>query len=78
MARKRPVQVQKSEEAQAIGQRVARSPTVPPSKEAIERRAYEIFIARGEDPGDALSDWLHAERELASGDYPNARGIPPV
>jgi Protein of unknown function (DUF2934) len=33
-------------------------------EEEIRRRAYEIFLERGAEPGDALSDWLQAEREL--------------
>lgn len=36
-----------------------------PSIEAIERRAYELFVARGGAPGDPVADWLQAERELA-------------
>jgi hypothetical protein len=31
----------------------------------IAMRAYEIFKARNGEPGDPLSDWLQAERELA-------------
>jgi hypothetical protein len=34
--------------------------------EQIERRAYELYLARGDRQGDALSDWLAAERELKS------------
>jgi hypothetical protein len=30
----------------------------------IAARAYEIFKARNEEPGDPVSDWLQAEREL--------------
>jgi hypothetical protein len=33
-------------------------------EEEIRRRAYEIFLERGPDPGDELSDWLQAEDEL--------------
>lgn len=32
--------------------------------EAIERRAHEIFMARGAGPGRDLQDWLEAERQL--------------
>jgi hypothetical protein len=32
--------------------------------EAIERRAYEIYLERGRDDGHALDDWLRAEAEL--------------
>ena len=30
----------------------------------IARRAYEIFLGRNGDGGDATADWLQAEREL--------------
>jgi hypothetical protein len=30
----------------------------------VARRAQEIYLARGDGEGDALSDWLTAEREL--------------
>ena len=36
--------------------------------EAIERRAYEVYAARGRQPGHALDDWLCAESELAPQD----------
>ena len=36
----------------------------PIDVEAIRVRAYEIFLSRGNAEGDALSDWLRAEREL--------------
>ena len=35
-----------------------------PSHEEIRRRAYEIYLERGDSPGDELDDWLRAEREL--------------
>jgi len=34
-----------------------------PSHQDITQRAYEIYKARG-TAGDALTDWLQAEREL--------------
>jgi hypothetical protein len=37
-----------------------------PSREAIERRAYEIYIERGGVEGHDLEDWLAAEEELMS------------
>jgi hypothetical protein len=30
----------------------------------IRRRAYEIYLERGEQPGRDMDDWLQAEREL--------------
>jgi hypothetical protein len=35
--------------------------------EEIRRRAYEIYLERGEQPGRELDDWLQAERELKRG-----------
>jgi DUF2934 family protein len=34
--------------------------------EDIRRRAYEIYLERGEEPGLELDDWLQAEREIAA------------
>ncbi len=34
------------------------------SFEAVQRRAYELFLARGGRHGADLADWLAAEREL--------------
>jgi hypothetical protein len=35
-------------------------------EEEIRRRAYEIYLERGAQPGLELEDWLHAERELTA------------
>lgn len=35
--------------------------------EEIRRRAYEIYLERGAEPGRELDDWLQAERELERG-----------
>jgi len=35
--------------------------------EEIRRRAYEIYLERGEQPGRETEDWLQAERELERG-----------
>jgi hypothetical protein len=34
------------------------------SHEAIARHAFELFVQRGRVHGQALDDWLRAEREL--------------
>ncbi|HXB54206.1 MAG TPA: DUF2934 domain-containing protein [Vicinamibacteria bacterium] len=39
-------------------------PTGPPSADEVARRAYEIYLARGGEPGHEREDWLRAEREL--------------
>jgi Protein of unknown function (DUF2934) len=33
----------------------------------IARRAYDLYLARGREPGHQLDDWLQAERELRPG-----------
>jgi hypothetical protein len=35
-----------------------------PAREEIERRAYELYLARGKVHGYDQDDWLQAEREL--------------
>jgi hypothetical protein len=35
-----------------------------PSHDEIARRAYEISLQRGSQPGHELDDWLSAEKEL--------------
>ena len=42
-------------------------------EEDIRRRAYEIYLARGEEPGRDVEDWLQAERELMQ-DRPTESG----
>lgn len=37
------------------------------TEQAIRERAYEIFLARGNVPGNAVQDWLRAEQELRAG-----------
>lgn len=35
----------------------------PSLNEQIRRRAFELYVERGKQPGDAVADWLQAERE---------------
>lgn len=35
-----------------------------PGRDAIARRAFELYLARGREPGRDVEDWLRAEREL--------------
>ncbi|MFL5347352.1 MAG: DUF2934 domain-containing protein [Hyalangium sp.] len=49
---------------QAQSQNTART---GPTHEQIARRAYEIFLARGGQPGNPEQDWHQAERELRLG-----------
>jgi hypothetical protein len=36
-----------------------------PTHEEIATRSYELFLARGGEPGHAEEDWLTAEAELS-------------
>ena len=42
-----------------------RRETRTPASENVARRAYELFQARGGEPGHELEHWLEAERELS-------------
>ena len=46
----------------------------PVRQEEIRRRAYEIYLERGEQPGCDLDDWLQAERELQRGERGGEQG----
>jgi len=35
-----------------------------PSHDDIAKRAFEIYLSRGEWPGRDIEDWLEAERQL--------------
>ena len=35
----------------------------PSLTEQIRRRAFELYVERGKQPGDGVADWLQAERE---------------
>lgn len=38
--------------------------TTDVSESDIARRAYDLYLARGREPGRQLDDWLQAEQEL--------------
>jgi hypothetical protein len=46
----------------------ARAKKVPseslPLEERIRRRAYELYVQRGNESGSELDDWLQAEEEI--------------
>ena len=52
-----------SERAEAQGQDRSLDLT---REEKIRRRAYEIYLERGGEPGHDLADWLQAERQLTA------------
>jgi hypothetical protein len=47
----------------------------PVPEEEIRRRAYEIYLERGEQPGCDLDDWLQAEREMQRGDLGGEQAV---
>lgn len=38
--------------------------TSQPREDRVRQRAYEIYLTRGTQEGDEVSDWLAAEREF--------------
>ena len=42
-------------------------------EERIRRRAYELYVARGREPGREIEDWLRAEQELVKQEEEAAR-----
>jgi hypothetical protein len=53
--------------ARKITVRKRSSVSQQPTRENIERRAYEIYMERGGGEGYEMEDWLQAERELTKG-----------
>jgi len=39
-------------------------PRAPVTEEAIGERAYELYLQRGRQDGQAIEDWLAAEAQL--------------
>ena len=46
-----------------------------PTHEQIARRAYEIFVERGQPAGQDLAHWLEAERQLRAAGKQQARAF---
>jgi len=38
---------------------------IAPRKENVARRAYELYVQRGSEPGKDVEDWIRAEKELS-------------
>jgi hypothetical protein len=45
----------------------AREPIVEtlPLEERVRRRAYELYVQRGNESGSELDDWLQAQQEIS-------------
>jgi hypothetical protein len=50
----------------------ASSPRIDGTCDAIARRAFELFCARGGEHGHDVEDWLQAEHEFLSGEQATA------
>lgn len=48
------------------------APPAEPTSEQIRTRAYLLYCERNGGPGDEISDWLQAERELRAAACPLA------
>jgi hypothetical protein len=46
-------------------------------QEKIAKRAHELYLQRGSEPGHELDDWLQAEAELAAASAPEAEESAP-
>ena len=46
---------------------------VQPSRDAIAKRAYELYLQRGSVSGYEVEDWLSAEAELTAAAATSAR-----
>ncbi len=50
-----------------------------PREDKVRQRAYDIYLARGGQQGDEVSDWLVAEREFeASSESQGPKKAPPA
>jgi hypothetical protein len=45
------------------------------STEAIQKRAYELFVQRGQEAGHEMEDWLQAENEISSNGKQQKAGV---
>ena len=56
----------KAKMRQAAESRQPAAEVDPAGEQEVRRRAYEIYLERGAQPGHELEDWLQAERELTA------------
>ncbi|MDQ6632952.1 MAG: DUF2934 domain-containing protein [Verrucomicrobiota bacterium] len=51
------------------GQARNTNPTRQISTEQIQKRAYQLYVNRVQEPGHELEDWLQAERVVTSANF---------
>jgi hypothetical protein len=61
----RPEAIEGSNVAENVEIHPGSANVLAPTYEQIARRAYELYLERGETPGDERADWLRAEKELS-------------
>ena len=71
----KPNSNEKSTEAERARSRAAAGPDGKSAHDEIRRRAYEIYLERGGQPGGELDDWLQAERELEGAVLSRAQAV---
>ena len=71
----KPNSNEKSPETERARSRAAEGPDGKSAHNEIRRRAYEIYIERGGQPGGEIDDWLQAERELEGGALSRTQAI---
>ena len=56
----------RAEAAAAVGRLTVPGPngSAPVTDADVARRAYDLYLARGREPGHDVEDWLQAERDL--------------
>lgn len=69
----RPIRVVRGDESSPDASGVGDGVAGEHLHERIRRRAFELFLARCGGAGDALSDWLEAERQVRSTELRRAR-----
>lgn len=67
-------QVEASPEVTGAPQTVGDTTAAAPDRDRIAMRAYELYQARGGSDGQALEDWLAAEREVGPDPATRDRG----
>lgn len=66
MAKPANNKTKRTETAAAAGGSTAPGPngSAPVTDAHVARRAYDLYLARGCEPGHDVEDWLQAERDL--------------
>ena len=69
MAKTASSKTKRTQAATAAGGSTAPGPngSAPVTDADVARRAYDLYLARGCEPGHDVEDWLQAERDLHGG-----------